>query len=113
MSPFTGWISRSAASNSRAGRCPMPGALTSVLSPSAQVATSTPRRVRGRGPRLRHRPSDGAARAQQDQATSARSPIALEKHTVASALASAFRNRVVDQGTTQGADLYLWVAEEC
>ena len=38
--------------------------------------------------------------------------IDLEKHTVPNVLASAFRNGVVDRGTAQSADLYLWVAEE-
>jgi hypothetical protein len=38
--------------------------------------------------------------------------IDLEKHIVGNALASAFRNEVVDRETSQGADLYPWVAEE-
>jgi ribosomal protein L11 methylase PrmA len=38
--------------------------------------------------------------------------IDLEKHTVANAMASAFRNGVVDRGTAQSADLYPWVAEQ-
>ena len=38
--------------------------------------------------------------------------IDLEKHTVVNALASAFRNGVVDRRTTLSADLYPWVAEQ-